>query len=113
MGRSFRSKIPGLLILIIAVLIPLIFFMKQSTRQSVWIRHTIDDSSKGADGVKVGDLNHDGLPDFVTSWEQGGVVRIYLNPGPEKAKQKWKFVEIGKVESPEDSLPFDLNGDGS
>ena len=52
----------------------------------LWKRHTIDNTSRGADGVKLGDFNRDGLPDIVTGWEEGGVVRVYANPGPEKAR---------------------------
>ncbi len=36
-----------------------------------WVRHTIDDSSRGADGVRLGDVNGDGLPDIVTGWKEG------------------------------------------
>jgi len=46
-----------------------------------WQRHTIDDSSLGADGTRFGDINGDGLLDITTPWEQGGVVRVYINPG--------------------------------
>ena len=31
-----------------------------------WERHTIDNSSKGADGVRVADVNGDGLLDLTT-----------------------------------------------
>ena len=44
--------------------------------EAPWNRHTIDNTSRGADGVKLGDLNKDGLPDIVTGWEEGGVVRV-------------------------------------
>jgi hypothetical protein len=47
-------------------------------RSSEWKRHTIDNSSLGADGVRSADVNADGLPDLVCGWEQGGVSRIYL-----------------------------------
>jgi len=35
--------------------------------QNSWKRHTIDNSSQGADGVKLGDFNGDGLMDVVTA----------------------------------------------
>ncbi|MGK0200289.1 MAG: hypothetical protein ACI91J_003579, partial [Yoonia sp.] len=57
-----------------------------------WTRHTIDDSSRGADVTRLGDVNQDGLPDIVTGWEQGGITRVYVNPGPAKAKEKWPAV---------------------
>jgi hypothetical protein len=82
-------------------------------RGPAWARHTIDDSSRGADGVRLADVNGDGLPDAVTGWEQGGVVRAYLHPGPAQAKQKWPAVTVGRVASPEDAVFVDLDGDGA
>lgn len=77
----------------------------------VWKRHTIDNTSRGADGVKLGDINRDGLPDIVTGWEEGGEVRVYLNPGPAKARDAWPGVAVGKVGDPEDAIFADLDGD--
>lgn len=77
-----------------------------------WKRHTIDDSSRGADGVRTADVNGDGLIDLVTGWEEGGVVRVYLNPGPKKSHERWPAVTVGKVRSPEDAVFVDLDGDG-
>lgn len=82
-------------------------------RTSPWVRHVIDDSSKGADGVRAADVNGDGLMDLVTGWEQGGIVRAYLNPGAAKAKEKWPAVTVGKVGSPEDAVFVDVDGDGA
>jgi len=76
-------------------------------------RHTIDDSSRGADGVRLADVNGDGLQDIATGWEEGGRVRVYLNPGPAKAKQPWPAVTVGQVGSPEDAVFADLDGDGA
>jgi len=78
-----------------------------------WRRHTIDDSSRGADGVRLADVNADGRPDIVTGWEQGGVTRVYLNPGPAKAKEKWPAVTVGKTPNVEDAVFSDLDGDGA
>ncbi len=77
-----------------------------------WKRHVIDNSSEGADGVKLGDINRDGLPDIVTGWEEGGEVRVYLNPGPAKSRFSWPRVTVGKVNDAEDALFVDLDGDG-
>jgi FG-GAP-like repeat len=77
-----------------------------------WKRHTIDSTSKGADGVKLGDFNRDGLPDIVTGWEEGGVVRIYANPGPAKAREPWPQTTVGEVKSVEEAIFADLDGDG-
>jgi hypothetical protein len=77
-----------------------------------WTRHTIDASSRGADGVRLDDWNRDGLPDIVTGWEEGGVVRIYLHPGHGDAQGLWPRMDAGAVGDPEDAVFADLDGDG-
>ena len=79
---------------------------------SPWQRHVIDASEKGADGVRLADVNADGLPDIATGWEESGVVRAYLNPGPSKVRDVWPSVTVGKVDSPEDAVFADMDGDG-
>ncbi|MCL5283059.1 MAG: VCBS repeat-containing protein [Planctomycetes bacterium] len=81
--------------------------------QAPWPRHVIDDSSRGADGIRLADVNGDGLPDVTTGWEEGGAVRAYLNPGPAKAKEKWPAVTVGHVADVEDAVFVDLDGDGA
>jgi hypothetical protein len=78
-----------------------------------WVRHTIDNSSRGADGVRLADVNGDGLPDITTGWEEGGVIRVYLHPGPAKSKNAWPAVTVGHVRSPEDAVFADLDDDGT
>jgi len=78
-----------------------------------WTRHTIDKSSTGADGTRLLDVNGDGFPDIATGWEEGGKIRVYLNPGPSKAKGEWAAVTVGNTESPEDAVFVDLDGDGA
>jgi hypothetical protein len=78
-----------------------------------WTRHTIDNTSRGADGTRLADVNGDGLPDIATGWEEGGRIRVYLNPGPQRAKQPWPAVTVGSVPSPEDAVFADLDGDGA
>ena len=58
-----------------------------------WERHTIDDSSKGADGVRLLDINNDGLTDITTGWEQGKITRVYINPGPTLVPSPWPVME--------------------
>jgi VCBS repeat protein len=82
-------------------------------RSRPWQRHSIDDSSRGADGVRLADVNGDGHLDIATGWEEAGLVRLYLNPGPAKAKERWPAVAVGKVKSPEDAVAVDLDGDGN
>lgn len=78
----------------------------------VWARHAIDASSRGADGVKLADVNLDCWLDIVTGWEEGGEVRLYVNPGPARAREPWSHVTVGKVRNAEDAAFCDLDGDG-
>ncbi len=78
---------------------------------SSWKRHTIDDRSRGADGVKLGHLNNDGLIDLTVGWEEGGITRIYLHPGKEAVTQEWPATTVGKTPSAEDAAFMDLNRD--
>ena len=77
-----------------------------------WRRHAIDDSSRGPDGVRLGDINGDGLPDFTSPWEQGNRVVVYFHPGHAKAREPWPHVVVGAVGDPEDAVFVDLDGDG-
>jgi hypothetical protein len=79
---------------------------------SGWQRHTIDDSLRGADGVRLGDFDGDGLSDVVTGWEESGTVRLYLNPGPPGARDPWPAVTVSEAASPEDAVPMDVDDDG-
>ena len=78
-----------------------------------WERHTIDDSSRGADGVRLADINRDGLPDIATGWEEGGVTRVYLHPGHELVSDKWPSVTVGSTPDVEDAVFCDVDGDGA
>jgi len=85
----------------------------QQPEEAPWKCHIIDDTSRGADGAKLADVNADGLMDITTGWEEGGLTRAYLNPGPAKAKEKWPFVTTGKTPSAEDAVFVDLDQDGA
>ena len=80
---------------------------------SAWIRHTIDGTSQGADGVRLSDVNGDWFPDIATGWEQGNIVRVYLHPGIKKVKNPWPYVTVVIVGDPEDAVFADIDGDGS
>ena len=77
-----------------------------------WKRHTIDASSRGADGVRLADINEDGFPDLTTGWEQGGEIHVCIHPGVEAVKSLWPKVVVGNVKGPEDAVFLDLDGDG-
>ena len=99
-----RSSVYGLLICLCTV---------SWLRAEPWRRHTIDDSSRGADGVRLADVNQDGRLDIATGWEEGGQIRVYLQPAPEQTKNPWPAVTVGKVRSPEDAVFVDLDQDGA
>jgi len=95
-----------------------LLFIPLAAQAEPWKRHTIDPASKetqtrGADGVRLADANGDGLLDIATGWEEGGTIRVYLNPGAKKAKALWPAVTVGRVASPEDAVLVDLDGDGA
>jgi hypothetical protein len=77
-----------------------------------WPCHVIDNTGRGSDGTKLGDINRDGLPDVTTGWEEDGSTRVYLNPGPRAAKSPWPRVIVGATPSAEDAVFADLDGDG-
>ena len=106
------------LVLAIALLASLISCRAPSESPSqwpdgAWARHTIDDSSLGADGVRLADINGDGRLDITSPWEQGGKVRVYLNPGPDGLRERWPAVTVGEVGDPEDAVFVDLDADGN
>ncbi len=80
--------------------------------QGPWLRHTIDDASQGADGVRLADINGDGRLDIVTGWEEGGAIRVCYQPERAKVREKWPCETVGAVQDPEDAVPVDLDGDG-
>lgn len=80
---------------------------------SPWPMHLINpDPASGSDGVKLADVNHDGLPDLLSGFEEGGVSRIYIHPGYEKSQKYWKYIEVPSPDV-EDALLIDLDNDGS
>lgn len=94
-------------------LLALALFPAATPAGDPWPMHVIDNTSTGADGVRLADFDGDGLPDIATGWEEGGSIRVYHNPGPEKAKEAWPKVVVGTVPSPEDAVLADLDGDGA
>lgn len=74
-----------------------------------WKRHTIDNTSLGSDGSKLADVNGDGHVDLIVGWEEGGVSRLYINPG--EPSTFWKYIEVPSPDV-EDAFAVDLDGDG-
>jgi len=110
-----RESLPSILVCTIAVCAALAQAAEPATKPSdkAWRRHAIDNSSRGADGTKILDVNGDGLGDVVTGWEEGGVVRVCLHPGYGSVRDKWPAVTVAKVPSLEDVVFADLDGDGN
>lgn len=98
---------------VLAVALCLVSFAASAEWKDVlWARHTIDASSRGADGARLADMNGDGLMDVVTPWEEGGAIRIAFHPGVDKVTEPWPSVEVGRVGRPEDAFAMDVDGDG-
>jgi hypothetical protein len=74
-----------------------------------WPLHVIDNTSKGADGIKLADVDGDGLMDIATGWEQGNISRLYFNSGTYESL--WAYIEV-TAPNVEDALPVDLDHDG-
>ncbi|WP_198027598.1 VCBS repeat-containing protein [Seonamhaeicola sp. S2-3] len=94
-------------------LILVLLVSKLSAQNTIWKRHTIDASLSGADGVKITDVNNDGLPDITTGWEEGGYTKVYLHPGFNLVKQNWPSVIVGKTPNVEDAVFADLDNNGA
>lgn len=78
-----------------------------------WAMHRLDsDPPAGSDGVKLADVNGDGLMDLVCGFEEGGVSRIYIHPGQDKVREHWTYVELPSPDV-EDAVLVDLDGDGN
>lgn len=92
-------------------LIILLFPVGDQTTEG-WKIHTIDASSSGADGVKLADINRDGLLDITTGWEEGGITKLYLHPGKDQVEELWPGVIVGKTPNVEDAVFADMNNDG-
>ena len=77
-----------------------------------WPRHVIDISSRGADGVRLMDVNGDGLQDIAVGWEEGSRIRVYICPEESLRRSPLPSITVDKVDSPEDAVFVDINRDG-
>lgn len=88
----------------------LLWALANCVHAGAWQMHTIDSSSQGADGVRLADVNGDGLPDVVTGWEEAGQVRLYLHPGYVTVRKPWRSELLGRVSDPEDAVAMKVAG---
>jgi len=58
--------------------------LPQATSDS-WTRHTIDASSRGADGVRAADANGDGLSDLVLCF----IITVTYSPVKRRGSSPW------------------------
>jgi hypothetical protein len=100
-------------ILLLAIASAALWGQEVSIQGKPWKRYVIDDASRGSDGARLMDINGDGLLDVVTGWEEGSQVRVCLQPGKDKVRERWPSVMVGKVGAPEDAVFVDLDGDGA
>jgi len=108
-----RQSVYGLMIGVTACLAGCLGPHRAPEAPQPWARHTIDDTLRGADGVRLADVTSNGWLDIATPWEEGGGVRVYLHPGPEAVHKPWPAVTVGAVGSPEDAVFVDLDVDGA
>jgi hypothetical protein len=82
-------------------------------RGNAWAMHVIDSGLSGCDGVRLCDVDNDGDMDLTVGWEQSGVIRLYLNPGPiPEVRNAWPLIDCGLAADVEDAMMADIDGDG-
>ncbi len=84
--------------------------------------HAIDSRFRGANGLSPGDVDHDGLSDYVTNYEFDQRIVIALHPGQgQQVKQPWPTITAwmprplvnGNGVNPEHATLADFDGDGA
>lgn len=113
MLRRFEETYVALFLVVTFTIVEGDLTSSMAVADSPWPRHTIDNTARGADGIRFVDVNGDGWPDAVVGWEESGIVRVYLHPGPGRVKVPWPAVTIGKTTSVEDAVLVDLDQDGN
>lgn len=99
---------------LLPVLLTLVFMQTAMavSAEFIWQRHAIHTGNGGSDGVRLTDVNGDGLPDAVTAWEQANKVRAYIHPGYASVELAWPFVQVNANSTGEDAVFADIDGDG-
>jgi len=83
-----------------------------------WNMHPVDNPGDWLpNGLSMADVNDDGYYDFLTNYEFKGRIRIALNPGPDKLKEKysyryWDYIDVAVIPNAESSTFADLDDDG-
>jgi len=89
---------------------------------ALWPMHAVDSRFRGANGLSPGDVNQDGLDDYVTNYEFDQRLVVSFHPGAgEDPGQPWPTVTAwvpkplanGNGINPEHSSLADFDGDGS
>ena len=109
-NRKIRNRLILLILITIGGLTEIT--VARFPRGHPWNRHSIDNSSKGADGVRLADVNQDGRMDITTGWEEENLTKIYLHPGYPRVKSPWPVISLGSTPNVEDAVFIDLDQDG-
>ena len=91
--------------------------IRQESSANEWTLHYIHQGPiirKGADGIDTEDVNGDGYPDVVATWQHAARAIVYLNPGNSnpKAGEWMPRVELDSGDI-EDCKFGDLDGDSA
>ncbi|GAB6165890.1 hypothetical protein JCM19992_18900 [Thermostilla marina] len=83
-----------------------------TARAEPWRRHAIGEGGRGADGVRLGDVDGDGRLDVATGFEEEAVTRLFACPPAGKVWQPWPSVVVGRTPHVEDAFFADVDADG-
>lgn len=84
-----------------------------TARPRGWKLHVVSGRSGGPDGVRLFDVNGDGLQDVVSAFESSGDILVSLHPGLKDLDGGWPSVVVGNEPRGEDAFAIDINGDGN
>ena len=106
---------------LIVLLVAVIIFIGGSVKITIdrlfpvyhgWKVYSIDLFGRGADGIRMLDVNGNGFKDIAVGWEESGETRIYFHPGPDNVTWFWPSAVIGDTGGVEDAFFVDLDADG-